>query len=247
MDPWKGSGGGWSEADSRHFIEVGRIHTPARAEIGETILDLIPAETDEPFLAVELGVGGGWLSEAILTRFPASRVVGLDGSPTMLRETGARLRPFGDRFEPRPFRLEDRAWLADFAPSARCFVSSLVIHHLDASGKRTLYHDLYARLEPGGAVIIADLVAPRGERERRCLARWWDAEVERQSLTFTGDRAVYQRFVDDHSNWYTYPDPMDRPSAVSEHLAWLAEAGFSEVDVFWLRAGHAIYGGYKER
>ena len=98
MDPSEGSGGGWSEADSRHFIEVGRIHTPAQAEIGETILELIPAARDEPFLAVELGVGGGWLSEAILTHFPASRVVGLDGSPTMLRETGARLRPFGDRF-----------------------------------------------------------------------------------------------------------------------------------------------------
>ncbi|MGH2409706.1 MAG: hypothetical protein ACRDGS_04960, partial [Chloroflexota bacterium] len=145
------------------------------------------------------------------------------------------------------FRLEDRSWLAALGADVRCFVSSLVIHHLDGPGKRALYRDLYADLDDGGAVLIADLVAPRGERERRCVARWWDAEVERQSLAFTGAHAVYQQFVDDHSNWYSYPDPMDMPSTVAEHLEWLTEAGFAGVDVFWLRAGHAVYGGYKER
>ncbi|MGH2344638.1 MAG: methyltransferase domain-containing protein [Chloroflexota bacterium] len=236
----------WSEANSRHFLDVGQIHTPGRAEIREILLDLIPAEQDELFLAVELGVGGGWLSEAILQRFPASRVMGFDGSPTMLRETDARLRPFAGRFELRPFRLENRSWSTEVGAAARCFVSSLVIHHLDASGKRALYRDLYARLEAGGALLIADLIAPNGERERRCMARWWDAEVERQSLAVTGAHTVYRQFVDDGSNWYAHPDPMDMPSTVSEHLSWLVEAGFVDVDVFWLRAGHAVYGGYKQ-
>jgi len=236
----------WSEADSRHFIARGHIHIPLRDEIGETILDLIPADTDEPFLAVELGVGGGWLSEAILERFPAARILGLDGSPTMLRETDDRLRRFAGRFEPRPFRLEDRSWLEGISRDARCFVSSLVIHHLDADGKRTLYRDLHEHLEDGGAALIADLVAPCGERERRYMARRWDAEVERQSLAMTGSLDAYREFVADQSNWYAYPDPMDMPSTVSKHLAWLADAGFIGADVFWLRAGHAIYGGYKE-
>src|SRR5437588_96845 len=116
----------WSEADSRHFIEVGQIHTPTRAEIRETLLDLIPAEPDEPFLAVELGVGSGWLSAALLQRFPAARVLGLDGSATMLSETAARLQPFAGRWELRPFRLEDPAWRAEVGTDVRYFVSSLV-------------------------------------------------------------------------------------------------------------------------
>jgi len=237
----------WSEADSRHFIERGRVHIPARDEIQETILELLPAERDEPFLAVELGVGGGWLCAAILERFPAARVLGLDGSPTMLRETEARLAPFAGRFELRPFRLEDRSWLAGVGHHghARLFVSSLVIHHLDTAGKRQLYRDLYDHLEDGGAALIADLMAPRSERERRYMARQWDAEVERQSLTLNGSRDAYQEFVDDHANWYTYPDPMDRPSTVPEHLAWLEDAGFAGANIFWERAGHAVYGGYK--
>ncbi len=235
----------WSEGDSAHFIELGRVYTPARDAIQEAILGLIPAERDEPFLAVELGVGGGWLSAAILERFPAARILDLDGSPAMLRETAARLERFAGRFELRAFRLEDRSWLDGIAADVRCFVSSLVIHHLDGEGKRTLYRDLYAHLAPGGGVLIADLVAPRSEWEQRYMARQWDAEVKRQSLEMTGSVAAYQQFVDDQWNWYEYPDPMDMPSSAPEHLQWLTEAGFVGANVFWERAGHAVYGGYK--
>lgn len=235
----------WSEENSWHFIQLGLVYTPARDEIQQTLLDLMPARPDESFLAVELGVGSGWLSAAILERFPAARVLGLDASPTMLRETAARLEPFAGRFELRPFRLEERSWLAELGHDARCFVSSLVIHHLDGPGKQALYRDLYGRLEAGGAALIADIVAPRSDWERRYMARWWEAEVKRQSLAMTGSLQAYQQFVDDQWNLYEYPDPMDMPSTLPEHLQWLTEAGFGGANVFWERAGHAVYGGYK--
>jgi tRNA (cmo5U34)-methyltransferase len=235
----------WSEESSQHFIELGHIYTPARDEIQEAMLDLIPADHDDPFLAVELGVGSGWLSAAILERFPAARVLGLDGSPTMLRETAARLKQYAGRFELRPFQLEDRSWLEDIGHDVRCFVSSLVIHHLDAAGKQALYRDLYAQLAEGGGALLTDIVAPRSEWERRHMARTWDAEVKRQSLEMNGSLRLYQQFIVDEWNWYEYPDPMDMPSTVPDHLRWLAEAGFSGANVFWERAGHAIYGGYK--
>lgn len=129
----------WSEADSRRFIAVGQIHIPARDQIRDTILDLIPADTDAPFLAVELGLGGGWLAAAILERFPRARVRGFDASPTMLAQAETTLRDFTSRHELRRFRLEDRSWLDDVGNDVRCFVSCLVIHHLDAPAKRTLY------------------------------------------------------------------------------------------------------------
>ena len=82
-------------------------------------------------------------------------------------------------------------------------------------------------------------------REQRAMARWWDAEVKRQSLALSGSLDAYRQFVDDTWNWYDYPDPSDMPSSLPEHLQWLADAGFTGVDVFWARAGHAVYGGYK--
>lgn len=247
MEPVEDDGIAWSEESSRRFIERGHVYTPRRGEIQETLLDLLPAAPDERFLAVELGVGGGWLSAAILARFPAARVLGLDGSPAMRRAAATQLQPFAGRFELRPFRLEEQSWREDLHEAVRCVLSSLVIHHLDAAGKRALYRDLHARIEPGGALLIADIVAPRGEWERRCMARWYDAEVRAQSLALTGSPATYQQFLDDQWNWFAHPDPMDMPSTVPEHLEWLAEAGFDGANVFWERAGHAVYGGYRPR
>jgi hypothetical protein len=39
---------------------------------------------------------------------------------------------------------------------------------------------------------------------------------------------------------------MDRPSPLFHHLVWLKHAGFAAVDCFWLCAGHAVYGGFKD-
>ncbi|GAB3768313.1 16S rRNA (cytosine(1402)-N(4))-methyltransferase RsmH [Nocardioides ginsengisegetis] len=45
-----------------------------------------------------LGLGGH--SEAVLTRIPGSRVIGVDRDPAALALAGERLAPFGDRFTP---------------------------------------------------------------------------------------------------------------------------------------------------
>ncbi|HZU11289.1 MAG TPA: class I SAM-dependent methyltransferase [Chloroflexota bacterium] len=237
-------GAAWTEDSSARFIELGAIYAPFREDIAGAVLGLIPAETDEGFLAVELGTGTGWLSAAILERFPRARVLGLDGSPAMLRMTAETLGRYSDRVDLQRFRLEDPDRLASLAGRARCVVSSLVIHHLDGTGKRALYREVRERLEPGGALLIADIVAPASERERRYVAERYDGMVRRRSLAVNGNLEAYRRFLDDEWNWFRYPDPMDKPSTIPEHLRWLQEAGLTGVNVFWQRAGHAVYGGY---
>jgi tRNA (cmo5U34)-methyltransferase len=46
---------------------------------------------------------------------------------------------------------------------------------------------------------------------------------------------------------YRYPDVdgIDKPSHLLDQLKWLEQAGFAEVDVFWMQAGHALFGGRK--
>jgi SAM-dependent methyltransferase len=236
---------GWQEANSLDFLALGEVLTPAREEIERAIVALVPAESDEAFLGVELGVGDGWLSEAILRAYPAARVVALDGSPAMLERAGARLATFGDRAQVAPFRLEDPVWLERLEGSPRCFYSSLVIHHLDGAGKRELFARLYRRLEPGGALLIADVVEPASEPARRYLARAWSEEVRRRSLALRGDLSAYEFFERERWNLYDHPDPIDKPSTVREQLEWLAAAGFTGVDLVWAKAGHCVFGGYK--
>src|SRR5918998_1796878 len=107
---------GWSEDDSRVFVEFGRAMVPGREEIERTPLDLTPADPDEPFLAVEIGTGAGWLSAAVLREFPEARVLGLDGSPDMLRAAAERIAPYGDRAELRRFRLAEPSWTDGLPP-----------------------------------------------------------------------------------------------------------------------------------
>lgn len=236
--------GTWGEDESKTFIEYGRAMVPGREEIERTLLDLLPARPDEPFLAVEIGTGAGWLSAAILRGFPQARVLGLDGSPEMLGEAAKTLAPHEDRVELRRFRLEEPSW-TEALPATRAFLSSLVLHHLDGSGKRDLFGRLFDRLEPGGALLFADVTAPRSERARRHYAAAWEEEIRRRSVEFYGDARAHEFFVRERWNIYEYPDPIDKPSTLPEQLRWMEEAGFEGVDVFWARAGHALLGGYR--
>ena len=56
-----------------------------------------------------------------------------------------------------------------------------------------------------------------------------------------------QYFVETGWNYYAdpNPDPIDKPSPLLAQLKWLEGAGFIEVDVHWLLAGHAIFSGRK--
>lgn len=47
---------------------------------------------------------------------------------------------------------------------------------------------------------------------------------------------------------YMVPDreyPMDKPSPLFDQLQWLAAAGFQQVDTYWSKADHALFGGIK--
>jgi len=237
----------WAETDSAHFIDLGRIYTPRRDELAEAFCDLIPAAEDEAFTGAELGTGEGWLSEAILRRYPAARMIGLDGSDTMLRAANERLSPFAGQYELRPLRLEEPEWVAALPDGLRCVVSSLVIHHLDGPGKAALFRELFAKLSPGGALLICDVVEPANDWGRRHLARAWNTDVERQSRELGGDDTAFRQFVTDEWNFYEFPvaeDDIDHPSTTVDQLRWLEDAGFTGVDVFWARAGHVLFGGY---
>jgi hypothetical protein len=42
-----------------------------------------------------------------------------------------------------------------------------------------------------------------------------------------------------------FDDPMDMMSPIADHLRWLEAAGYEAADAVWLRAGHAVYAGWR--
>ena len=59
---------------------------------------LAPALEHEGAVMVDATLGLGGHSEAVLTRSPRTRVIGIDRDPVALELAGRRLEPFGDRF-----------------------------------------------------------------------------------------------------------------------------------------------------
>jgi tRNA (cmo5U34)-methyltransferase len=233
----------WSEQNSQAFLDYGRYFVPERELQIELICDLVRPR-EQPFLVVELCCGGGVLAGALLQRFPACSVLGLDGSPEMLRHAQATLSHYGERFQTRQFELAARSWRT-IAEPVQAVVSSLAIHHLDAAQKQALFGDVYHMLEAGGCFVVADVVLPASEVGIAVAAQMWDAAVRQRALEIDGDTRAFDVFQHERWNMYRHPDPLDKPSGLFEQLKWLERVGFADVDVFWMKAGHALFGGSK--
>jgi tRNA (cmo5U34)-methyltransferase len=235
---------GWTESDSRTFREIGDVAVPGRREMVATLVSAVPFSADEPLKILELGSGDGRLAEALLTVFPRATLTALDGSESMRRDAAARLALFGERARVAAFDLAALDWW-DRMFGADLIVSSLCLHHLNDAKKQYLYKAAAERLSPRGTVLIADLIEPQHPAARRVAADQWDAQAKRQADAL-GAPELFQRFVEGRWNHFRFPDPADQPSALFHHLVWLRHAGFSVVDCFWLNAGHAVFGGFRQ-
>jgi tRNA (cmo5U34)-methyltransferase len=221
---------GWQDDDTALFVRYGDAFVPRRKEQFDVVCDLLAALPRPDVL--ELGCGDGRLTEHLLGRLPQVRVTAVDASAGMLRLARDRLTAFPGRVTLRHAGMEDRAALGDGPYGA--VVTSLAVHHLDDPAKRALYRLVRASLAPGGPLVMADLVSPAGPAPLAVAADRWDAEVR------ATDPEAAVPFEAARWNTFRFPDPVDRPSRVGEHLDWLAGAGFCDVDVCWVYAGHAV-------
>jgi tRNA (cmo5U34)-methyltransferase len=235
----------WSLSDTEMFARYGDVCVPRRAEQAAIVCDLL---ADIPVRRVlDLCCGEGRLSEEFLRRHDDGRVVLLDGSAEMLSLAAARLVPFGARHTMIQADIAETGWRSPSVAGAGTrlggVMTSLAVHHLDGPGKQRLYRDLHQLLEPGGAFVMADLVEPASPVARALAADQWDQAVRETSLELFGSDEAEQAFVRTEWNYYRQPGPdsFDMPSSVAEHADWLREAGFTQVDVAWMFAGHAIF------
>lgn len=233
MNAGRGAGGntGWQDDDTALFVTYGDAFVPRRAEQFAVVRDLL-AGLPRPDV-VELGCGDGRLTERILEGRHDVRVTAVDASAEMLRLARIRLAAFAGRVALRRAGMEDDGALGDAPHGA--VVTSLAVHHLDDAAKQRLYRSVRASLAPGGVFVMADLVAPAGAAPLALAAARWDAEVRAR------DPGAVAPFEAARWNTFRFPDPVDLPSRVGDHLTWLVRAGFHDVDVCWLYAGHAVF------
>ncbi len=235
----------WGAQNSQTFIDYGRYFVPERERQIETICALIlPHNT--PFNILELCCGEGLLARALLERFPTCTVYGYDGSPDMLAHAQRQLAGFGERFQTRRFDLAASDWRSPDFP-LQAVVSSLAIHHLDGAQKQQLFQDVHGMLAPDGVFVIADVIETAHPLGAEVAATAWDHAVEQRALALDANTAAFEFFQRERWNMYRYfdPDDIDKPSRLLDQLKWLEAASFGAVDVYWMLAGHAIFGGWR--
>jgi len=163
---------------------------------------------------LDLGAGTGLLSGMVAAAHPGAELVLVDGARAMLDRARERLRG-------HPAASLACADLRDALPAGPfdAVVSALAIHHLDDDAKRVLLGRVHAVLRPGGVFSWAEQVAGvTPDLERRYVERWIArcraAGVQEDALQESLDRQKLDLHVPE-----------------GPQLAWLAEAGFSTVDL----------------
>lgn len=237
----KSGNGGWAEEDSRTYSDLAPVAVPGRAEQIAALTCLVPFSAQEAFTTVDLGCGQGALGATIMSCFPHASLLALDGSEAMLHTARDTLRAAGERATAAQFQLSSSDWI-ELVEGAGCVLSSLAFHHLDGPAKKHLFQRLHGRLSLRGALLIADLVEPQVPQARDLFALTWDRSAREQA----GGGGGFDRFVETRWNHFYFPDESDKPSPLYHQLQWLEQAGFVAVDCFWMQAGHAVYGGFKE-
>lgn len=72
---------------------------PNRGKMAEVMLEVLPFSQDASFTALDLGVGTGFFSKAVLGRFPQCRVIAVDGAGSMIEMARTRLGSLAERVD----------------------------------------------------------------------------------------------------------------------------------------------------
>jgi trans-aconitate 2-methyltransferase len=130
-----------SEARSWSGAEYDRLSGPM-AEMGLAVLDRLPLEGGET--VIDAGCGSGRVTEALLERLPGGRVIGVDGSASMIDAARERL---GDRAE---LHVADLVSF-DLGLQADAILSTATFHWI--ADHDALFARLRAHLRDGGRLV----------------------------------------------------------------------------------------------
>ncbi|HYO87001.1 MAG TPA: class I SAM-dependent methyltransferase [Candidatus Limnocylindrales bacterium] len=199
-------------------------HNPLRAEQVDVLLTLIEAVFQPGKTLLDLGSGSGLIEAELFERVPHAQVVGIDRSEPMMALAAERLKPWPFSFIQIRCDLSDPACLVGVnSPLPRQFYqvafSVQALHHLSREGHLAVYLALAEILEPGGWFFTVDRMAVDASLFEAYQTLW-------ARLGRTHGFAVHEG-ADMHEHAAMMAKQGDTPLPVRDHLALLAEAGFT--------------------
>jgi len=176
------------------------------------------AESGEPEPEIlDIGGGTGLLSASMLEKFPRAHLTLMDIAENMLEMARKRFasRP-GTEYVVCDYRCSELGGPYDIVCSA------LSIHHLSPEDKRRLFGRIFSVLKPGGMFVNADQADGETPYFRERYLDYWNDFLRGGPMTEVQHAEILKR-----------RDELDKNEKLSDQLAWLREAGFSDVDVVY--------------
>jgi tRNA (cmo5U34)-methyltransferase len=259
----QGTGRGWHTHDwhSKDYVDNWLERDEAveleRRPLLRRTADLLPFPEEAHIRVLDVGAGYGALSQEILRR-PHAQVVCQDYSEPMTALARERLAWAGDRVSFVFGDLQTPAWTDGVGGPFDAVVSSIAIHNVGyASRIRAIYAEIYSLLGPGGVFFNLELLFPASAMLRRIYYEHGVVAGYRRRLAAERGREVSAdeareevgRFFRGHGapgappeeQWATHSEPAD----FTDHLRWLQEAGFEQVDGLWKDMNQVLMAGFR--
>jgi tRNA (cmo5U34)-methyltransferase len=235
-----GPSGGLNVDREKRMEEVRTNFTKGSGEYDDRIRKIIP-RYDEMLEALvsstalreggvrvlDIGCGTGAASEQLLRTRPEAQLTCLDMTESMLDLARRRLEGRGARFVLADIHEFDLDGPYD------AVISSLALHHLVSDqDKKDVYRRILDALAPGGSFFNADIVLGSSDAVQEMYMMKWKEHMYRSFPRTEVDEVQVPRYRRE-----------DSPARLVDHLRWLEEVGFKDVDIIWKRYNFAVYGG----
>ncbi len=198
-----------------HYDQWIKKAIPGYNDLFSVALQVIPFSSDAPISVLDLGAGTGLFSQYVLSRFPNGNFVLVDLAVELLQVARLRFREHSQQFsyvtgDYREINGENRYDL---------IISSMSIHHLADEDKQRLFAQVYRLLRRPGVFVNVDQIRGETPDLQRLYWEQWLAHVHRGG----GTEAEIENSVNRRRKY-------DKDALLSDQLAWLKAAGFSNVD-----------------
>ncbi|WP_227717237.1 class I SAM-dependent methyltransferase [Methanobacterium lacus] len=216
------------EEEAKEFDDTIVKLIPMYSQMIDSMILTIPQEVSDEFKVLDLGTGTGNVSKAIKEKFKHASIDCIDIAEKMIEMAKIKLEGYtdihyytGDFYE---FEFEEKYDVV---------VSSLALHHIKTDDeKKKFYHKIYHILKEGGIFINSDSVLGSNERMQKLNKEKWKEFMLNN---------VSEDEVED--KWVPQSKKEDYPAPITNHLKWLEEAGFKDLDIVWKYYGWAVYCG----